>query len=252
LPSWCALSYMSEVHFFERKMGGRRYRIAAQSVWDSSSGRSVARQVVLGPADPPPQADLDETRTVGTRAVGDVGALLWVAEQLDLVGHIDRACPGHGAKRGPSVGEMVLAVAVQRVCAPGPKRDLAQFLDDSLPRVSCLHLTDVRAALADRRDLREFLLGLFPRGLTFSPARTPDNSRAVWKLSGPAIYKVLSRRTPSGTPSRGGSGNSNGSGELDDPAEPALPKPRRDPNGIWRGLEREIMVELVLAHESIR
>ena len=110
-----------EVHFFEREMSGRRYRIAAQSVWDSSSGRSVARQAVLGPADPPPQADLGETRTVGPRAVGDVGALLWVAEQLDLVGHIDRACPGHGAKHGPSVGEMVLAVALQRVCAPGPK-----------------------------------------------------------------------------------------------------------------------------------
>jgi hypothetical protein len=33
---------------------------------------------------------------------------------------------------------MVLAVALQRVCAPGPKRDLAQFLGDSIPRVSCL------------------------------------------------------------------------------------------------------------------
>lgn len=138
MQSWCVLSYMMEVHFFERDMGDRRYLIAAQSVWDSSSGRSVARQAVLGPADPPPQADLGETRTVGTRAVGDVGALLWVAEQLDLVGHIDRACAGHGAQHGPSVGEMVLAVAVQRVCAPGPKRDLAQFLDASIPRVSCL------------------------------------------------------------------------------------------------------------------
>ena len=132
---------MREVHFFEREMGGRRYRIAAQSVWDSTSGRSVARQAVLGPADPPPKADLGETRTVGTQAVGDVGALLWVAEQLDLVGQIDRACAGHGTKHGPSVGEMVLAVAVQRVCAPGPKRDLAQFLDDSIPRVSCLPAT---------------------------------------------------------------------------------------------------------------
>jgi hypothetical protein len=61
-------------------------------------------------------------------------------------------------------------------------------------------LADVRAALADRRDLRELLLGLFPRGLLFSPARTPDNSRAVWKLSGPAVYKVLSRRIPPGRP----------------------------------------------------
>jgi transposase len=129
---------MKEMHFFEREIDGRRYLIAAQSVWDSARGRSVSRQAVLGPAAPPPRVDLGETRTVGTRGVGDVGALLWVAEQLDLVGHIDRACGGHGAKGGPSVGEMVLAVAVQRVCAPGAKRDLAQFLDDSIPRASCL------------------------------------------------------------------------------------------------------------------
>lgn len=119
-------------------MGDRRYRMVAQSLWDPVKGRSVARQVVLGPADPPPKADLGETRTVGTQAVGDVGALLWVAEQIELVGNIDRACVGHAANGGPSVGEMVLAVALQRVCAAGPKRDLAQFLDDSLPRVSCL------------------------------------------------------------------------------------------------------------------
>jgi len=119
-------------------MRGNKYRMAAQSVWDSAKGRSVARQVILGPVDPPLKADLGDTRTVGTRAVGDVGALLWVAEQLDLIGHIDRACGDHGAKHGPTVGEMVLAVSLQRVCAAGPKRDLAQFLDESLPLVSCL------------------------------------------------------------------------------------------------------------------
>lgn len=113
--------------------------MVAQSVWDPGKGRSVARQVVLGPADPPPKVDLGETRTVGMQAVGDVGALLWVAEQIDLVGHIDRACGGHVSIDGPSVGEMVLAVALQRVCAAGPKRDLSQFLEESLPRVSCLN-----------------------------------------------------------------------------------------------------------------
>ena len=126
------------MHIFEREVGGRRYRIAAQSVWDSQLRRSVARQIVLGPAAPPPVADLAATCTVGTRALGDVGALVWVAEKLDLVGHIDRACGGAGAKGGPSVGELALAVAIQRACAPGPKRDLGDFLDGSLPRVSCL------------------------------------------------------------------------------------------------------------------
>jgi hypothetical protein len=130
--------YMKEVHVFEREVNGRRYRIAAQSVWDSVHGRSFARQVVLGPATAPPVADLGATRTIGTRAVGDVGALIWVAEQLDLIAHIDRACGDVGAKDGPSVGELAVAVAIQRACAPGPKRDLADFLDGSVPRLSCL------------------------------------------------------------------------------------------------------------------
>ena len=87
---------MKDMHIFERKVGGHRYRIAAQSVWDSAHGRSVARQVVLGPAVTPSVADLGTTRTVGTRAVGDVGALAWVAEQLDLVGKINQGCGSLG------------------------------------------------------------------------------------------------------------------------------------------------------------
>jgi transposase len=126
------------MHIFEREVNGHRYRIAAQSVWDSVRGRSVARQVVLGPAAPPPVADLAATRTVGTRRIGDVGALIWVAEQLDVIGHIDRACGHLGAKDGPSVGELAVAVAIQRACAPGPKCALADFLDASVPRLSCL------------------------------------------------------------------------------------------------------------------
>lgn len=126
------------MHVFEREVNGHRYRIAAQSVWDPEHGRSVARQVVLGTAAPPPVVDLGATRTVGSRAVGDVGALVWVAEQLDLVGLIDRACGKFGAKNGPSIGELAVAVAIQRACSPGPKRDLGDFLDASVPRVSCL------------------------------------------------------------------------------------------------------------------
>lgn len=129
---------MKDMHVFERNVNGRRYRIAAQSVWDPIRGRSVARQIVLGPAASAPVVDLGATRTVGTQAVGDVGALIWVAEQLDLIGHIDRACGNVGAKNGPSVGELAVAVAIQRACSPGPKRDLMEFLDESVPRLSCL------------------------------------------------------------------------------------------------------------------
>ena len=64
--------------------------------------------------------------------------MAWVAEQLDLVGKINQACGGLGAKNGPSVGELVVSVAIQRACAPGPKCDLAEFLETSAARVSCL------------------------------------------------------------------------------------------------------------------
>ncbi len=126
------------MNVFERQVGGRRYRVASQSLWDPARQRPFARQAVLGPADPPPVADLASTRTVGTRRVGDVGALVWVAEQLDLIKLIDQACGLTGPTDGPTVGEMVLAVAVQRACAPAAKCHLAAFLETCLPRVSCL------------------------------------------------------------------------------------------------------------------
>lgn len=129
---------MKEVNIFERAVGGRRYRIASQSIWDPIRQRPFARQAVLGPADPPPAADLGSVRTVGKQRLGDVGALLWVAEQLDLVRLIDDACQFSAPAEGPTIGEMVLAVAVQRACAPSAKRHLAEFLDTCLPRVSCL------------------------------------------------------------------------------------------------------------------
>jgi len=109
-----------------------------QSVWDSARQRPFARQAVLGPADPPPVADLGLTRTVGTRRVGDVGALVCVAEQLDLIKLIDQACGVTASANGPTIGEMVLAVAVQRACAPAGKCHLAAFLESCVPRVSCL------------------------------------------------------------------------------------------------------------------
>ena len=126
------------MHIFERVINGHRYRIAAQSVWDPVRRRSVARQTVLGPASAPPVADLGATRTVGTCAIGDVGALVWVAEQLNLVTCIDQVCGAVGAKGGPSIGELTVAVAIQRACAPGAKRGLGAFLAGSVARVSCL------------------------------------------------------------------------------------------------------------------
>jgi transposase len=129
------------MNVFERQVGGRRYRVASQSLWDSAKQRPFARQAVLGPADPPPVVDLASTRTVGSRRIGDVGALVWVAEQLDLIKLIDQAFGLAGPTDGPTLGEMVLAVAVQRACAPAAKCHLAAFLETCLPRVSCLPAT---------------------------------------------------------------------------------------------------------------
>jgi transposase len=70
--------------------------------------------------------------------VGDVGALVWVAEQLDMVGVINRACGWSGGPKSVSLGEAVVAVAVQRACAPAGKSHLSAFLGTSIPRVSCL------------------------------------------------------------------------------------------------------------------
>jgi len=129
---------MKEMNIFERAVGGRQYRVASQSVWDPQRQRPFARQAVLGPADPPPVADLGRVHTIGTRRLGDVGALVWVAEQLDLIRLLDQACGLTRPAEGPTIGEMVLAVAVQRACAPAAKRHLAAFLESCLPRVSCL------------------------------------------------------------------------------------------------------------------
>src|SRR5207248_8150936 len=126
------------MNIFEREVRGRRYRVASQSLWDPARQRPFARQAVLGPADAAPVADLGSTRTVGMRRVGDVGALVWVAEQLDLIRLIDQACDLRKTADGPTIGEMVLAVAVQRACAPAAKCHLADFMESCVPRVSCL------------------------------------------------------------------------------------------------------------------
>ena len=52
-------------------------------------------------------------------------------------------------------------------------------------------LADLRSALADKRDLREVFLALFPDGLSFTPARTPGDSRAVWRIEGAASFGSL-------------------------------------------------------------
>lgn len=121
----------------ERTLHGRNVRVAMDSVWDPRRRQSRSRQVVVGSAEPLPVADLSQVQVLGTRPLGDVGALAWLAEQLDLSRLIDRTL-SLPPTPGPSLGEMAMAVAVQRVCAPGPKTDLSDFLRSCLPRLSCV------------------------------------------------------------------------------------------------------------------
>ena len=56
-----------------------------------------------------------------------------------------------GAKGGPSVGELAVAVAIQRACAPGPKRELGEFGCESAAPVVFAGIRVQRAGLSSRR-----------------------------------------------------------------------------------------------------
>ncbi len=58
---------------------------------------------------------------------------------------------------------------------------------------------DLRTALADRQDLREVFLALFPNGLTFTPARTEDGGRQVWRINGAANFATVTDGGEGGT-----------------------------------------------------
>ena len=91
------------MYFFERVRKGRRFLFVGETEWDAAKQRPRARQIELGPIDSPTGVDLSKTETVGRRRVGDVGALVWVAEQLGVARLIDSCCPSSGD--GPSIGK---------------------------------------------------------------------------------------------------------------------------------------------------
>ncbi len=47
-------------------------------------------------------------------------------------------------------------------------------------------LNELKTLLTEHRDLREVFVSLFPTGLVFTPARTPDGARQIWQISGSA------------------------------------------------------------------
>lgn len=126
------------MHIIEKVVGGRKYRVLAESIWVKERKQPISRQVLLGPAETQSKVNVNQLTIVEKKRVGDVGALLWVAEKLGLVELIDEACGLKRDVKKASAGEFVLAVALQRACQPGAKKDLSEFLNSSVVRASCL------------------------------------------------------------------------------------------------------------------
>jgi transposase len=74
---------------------------------------------------------------VAVREFGASTACLKIAQELDLVGIIDRIVPkAKRSKPGPSVGEYILIAAINRCVAPRSKRKIGEWYDQTvLPRL---------------------------------------------------------------------------------------------------------------------
>ncbi len=122
------------MHIFEREIKGRRYRVLATSERVPGKIHPVSRQVSLGPVEDDERVTPSRCVVVGQRRLGDVGALVEVAHELGVLRAFDAVAPRAGD--GPSLGEMILGVAIQRVCAPGAKVHLPGFMADCAARFS--------------------------------------------------------------------------------------------------------------------
>jgi hypothetical protein len=78
----------------------------------------------------------------------------------------------------------------QLIAAKRTPEELAALVDRVEANVRA-NVASLREALADQSDLREVFQAMFPRGLTFEPARTPDGARQIWKISGDADFATL-------------------------------------------------------------
>lgn len=78
----------------------------------------------------------------------------------------------------------------QLIAAKRTPAELATLVDRVEANVRA-NVARLRQSLADQADLREVFLAMFPNGLTFEPARTPDGERQIWKISGDADFAAV-------------------------------------------------------------
>jgi ABC-type transporter Mla subunit MlaD len=90
----------------------------------------------------------------------------------------------------------------QLIAAKRTPAELAALVDKVEANVRA-NVASLRTALMDQADLREVFQTMFPDGLSFEPARTPDGARQIWKISGEADFrKTTEPMGPGSGPSR--------------------------------------------------
>jgi len=108
----------------------------------------------------------------------------------------------------------------QLIAAKRTPAELAALVDKVEANVRA-NVASLRTSLADQADLREIFQAMFPDGLTFEPARTPDGARQIWKITGDADFERTTESPPGGPTNR-----------------PLRFRLGSDPNGIWRERNR--------------
>jgi DNA repair exonuclease SbcCD ATPase subunit len=78
----------------------------------------------------------------------------------------------------------------QLIAARRTPADLAALVDRVEENVRS-NIRSLRRALTDQADLGEVFQAMFPHGLTFEAARTPDGARQIWKISGDADFAAV-------------------------------------------------------------
>lgn len=86
----------------------------------------------------------------------------------------------------------------QLIAARRTPADLAALVERVEENVRT-NVRSLRAALMEQADLREVFQTMFPKGLTFEAARTPDGMRQIWKISGDEDFAaILGKRSDRG------------------------------------------------------